>query len=386
LAVGAGAQQVGVVVDEFNDLSAWNDLSTVVSWGGHAGPTSAFEIVDDGGANAVQLTSDAQNHTGWSSDDLWTHTALDLRFGQSIDRNSGTTLRATFRAKYPAGSLSNEGSRFNVFWNHDYPAGGLDMDFNDKYDDDDQEWWARPAYNFRMRPVATHSGAANLLLYGGGHAVEGEYEWKTDNGRWMPGFSSATDGRSPQPDLDSVAGAGLNTYQQGEYGLYQYVITPDEQQFWYDANANGTFETDELYGTQDISAAFDSKGYRQDFDVIQGVRLYWRGSGGKEQIVLDSFDVSASALQGDANEDGKVSLADLSALAGNWGVSDGSANWTMGDFSGEGNVSLADLSALAGNWNADIFAGGAAPGMVPEPTTLLLLAGGGLAGLLRRRR
>ncbi|MFP4054328.1 MAG: carbohydrate-binding protein, partial [Phycisphaerae bacterium] len=60
------------------------------------------------------------------------------------------------------------------------------------------------------------------------------------------------------------------------------------------------------------------------------------------------------APAGDANTDGKVSLADLSSLAGNWDST--TATWEEGDFNGDGKVSLGDLSALAGNWNANVQA------------------------------
>ncbi|MFP4052280.1 MAG: PEP-CTERM sorting domain-containing protein [Phycisphaerae bacterium] len=89
-------------------------------------------------------------------------------------------------------------------------------------------------------------------------------------------------------------------------------------------------------------------------------------------------------IPGDANLDGKVSLADLSALAGNWGSA--SVGFVEGDFNDDNNVSLADLSALAGNWGFGTETGTAmAPSAVPEPATLALLAVG-CAGIVRRKR
>ncbi|MHC4717767.1 MAG: PEP-CTERM sorting domain-containing protein [Planctomycetota bacterium] len=91
----------------------------------------------------------------------------------------------------------------------------------------------------------------------------------------------------------------------------------------------------------------------------------------------------AQCLMGDANGDGKVGIADLSALADNYGKT--SATWRMGDFNDDGVVGIADLSALADNYGAIGDPCDPAAMIVPEPATLALLALGG-AALLRRRR
>ncbi len=92
---------------------------------------------------------------------------------------------------------------------------------------------------------------------------------------------------------------------------------------------------------------------------------------------------------GDANLDGLVDVGDLGILAGHWEQS-GGALWIDGDFNGDGLVDVGDLGILAGNWNFDE---NAPPGTiegqmaaVPEPMTLSLLAIGGLAGILRKKR
>ncbi|MFP4052520.1 MAG: hypothetical protein ACLFV7_01485 [Phycisphaerae bacterium] len=89
------------------------------------------------------------------------------------------------------------------------------------------------------------------------------------------------------------------------------------------------------------------------------------------------------AWAGDANLDGKVSLADLSTLAGNWGTTEG-GTWETGDLNQDGMVSLADLSILAANWGDGWAAAPAAA--VPEPASFVVISLGCLALLMRRRR
>ncbi len=101
---------------------------------------------------------------------------------------------------------------------------------------------------------------------------------------------------------------------------------------------------------------------------------------------------SITRVDGDANGDLKVSLADLTILATNFDTGSG-ATWYQGDFSGNGEVTLADLTMLATNYGFDGTGGmptpleGASGGdsEIPEPTTALLLALAGPALLARKR-
>jgi hypothetical protein len=90
------------------------------------------------------------------------------------------------------------------------------------------------------------------------------------------------------------------------------------------------------------------------------------------------------AIGGDANLDGKINLADLGILAGNYNQSN--TTWFQGDFNFNGVVNLADLGILAGHYNTtynnNLPLDG---GSVPEPISMLLLGIGG-AALLRRRK
>jgi hypothetical protein len=367
----AAANQYEFISDDFSGgFGQWDDLSTAVSWGGNGSPTSALTLSEGG----VTMDPAAQPYSSFYANDLKMFQNLDFQFPFPVDRTHGQTLSVDFTAKWDSRSLSNEGSRLVVYWNHDYPDGGLDLDFNDKYDDTDQEWWARPAYNMRIRTETDES----MLMYGGGPDVEGEFEYNSGLGWWFPGFASAPGGGSPQPSVTGVVGAGANRYSQTEFRKYRYEITPTEQRLWYDVDGNGTLETDEIVGTQDITGDLDSQGVRKNFHELEGLRIFWRGSNNRAQAIVDDVVIKATDLvSGDANMDGAVDVGDLGILAGNW--NQGSDNtWIQADFSGDGLVDVSDLGILAGNWQ-----GGAG---VPEPASLALLSITAAAGLLRRRR
>ena len=70
------------------------------------------------------------------------------------------------------------------------------------------------------------------------------------------------------------------------------------------------------------------------------------------------------ALSGDANLDGKVSFADLVALASSYNTSS-RADWSHGDFNYDGKVDFADLVTLASNYNQSTGAAIAADAAAP---------------------
>jgi autotransporter-associated beta strand protein len=116
----------------------------------------------------------------------------------------------------------------------------------------------------------------------------------------------------------------------------------------------------------------------------------------------NTFEIRATLL-GDSDLDGRVNVADLANLAGNFGKTSGQV-WLAGDFDYNGNVNVADLADLAGNFGKDLTSAGFGSGggaaaaaspaavvasgaaAVPEPASIGLLGVGALALLPRRRR
>jgi hypothetical protein len=120
------------------------------------------------------------------------------------------------------------------------------------------------------------------------------------------------------------------------------------------------------------------------------------------------FMTFEDTLKGDANGDGSVTIADFNIVAANLNKP-GPFTWAQGDFTGDGLVTIADFNIVAANLNKtltnitptidpaemseltafaaannDLATFDAITG-VPEPTSLGLLALGGVS-LLRRRR
>ena len=85
-------------------------------------------------------------------------------------------------------------------------------------------------------------------------------------------------------------------------------------------------------------------------------------------------------LLGDVNDDKIVGMGDLARIMANRDMTD--AAWADGDLDGDGSVNWTDYAIVEANWGNVP----PEPGEVPEPTTLLLLAGAGILMLLKRRR
>jgi hypothetical protein len=78
---------------------------------------------------------------------------------------------------------------------------------------------------------------------------------------------------------------------------------------------------------------------------------------------VDTVSIVIGVAPGDATGDGRVSIADLVALADHYGMT--GATWAHGDFTGDGRVSIADLVALADHYGLDETGGASGPAAAP---------------------
>ena len=85
-------------------------------------------------------------------------------------------------------------------------------------------------------------------------------------------------------------------------------------------------------------------------------------------------------LPGDANEDGRIDINDLTIVLAHYGQS--GTTWGTGDFNGDGTVDINDLTIVLAHYGQSTSAlAGGNPSAVPEPGGLMLLAAA-LAGLM----
>ena len=109
-----------------------------------------------------------------------------------------------------------------------------------------------------------------------------------------------------------------------------------------------------------------------EFDAIDGIQV------AADLTLAPIYDYAGhiglmliAAAPGDANFDGIVDVADLGILGANFNAAD--MQWDTGDFNLDNMTDVADLGILGANWSASQTTGNGSA-LVPEPTTLSLLA------------
>ncbi len=296
-----------LISENFNDISDWKDLSQAITWGNNTSPNSAF-FPSEGN---ISLTTEAFDYTSFTTaNSLKTFTALDRQFTTPFDR-ANQILTINFRARWNAVETTGTGEsgRLIVALNYAYPSSGINLDLNDKYNNFNMTWWARPAYHLRIRAGGINNTQGTALLqYGGGLKPAGEYETYNDSSTtknsdwWLPGFISGAGGVSPGVGSSYPTNSWVTT----DKGVattssmrYRYVLKPDAQEFWFDANNDLIFQTEELLAVMPLPLTnLDNAPLYQYFSTIEGIRLYWRGSGGatKGQVFLDNLTVTTSSI------------------------------------------------------------------------------------------
>ena len=105
--------------------------------------------------------------------------------------------------------------------------------------------------------------------------------------------------------------------------------------------------------------------------------------GGENVLFLKAL--VSNVLPGDANQDGKVDVNDLTIVLSNFGRT--GMTWSQGDFIGDGKVDINDLTILLTNFGQTAGAS-ASVGNVPEPSAAALMVAGAacLLASARRRR
>ena len=142
-----------------------------------------------------------------------------------------------------------------------------------------------------------------------------------------------------------------------------------------DFNGNGVLDLPDLDDlTATVASGVSVPGYDLNGDNLNNV----------EDIRFWVKDLYGSWM-GDANLDGEFNSGDLvSVLAsGTYEVEQASV-WSTGDFNGDGRTNTSDLVEALGDGGYELGPR-AAVAAVPEPSGLLLVCGGGLAVVFRRR-
>jgi len=269
---------------------------------------------------------------------------------------------------------------------------------------------------FRDTPIAGRGHRRNILhsfwreVGVGAYSGEPNAEGWTDF--WTIDFASDAfraggyDDPNPPPETVYLTGVAFDDDGDGQFtpgeqmpGVQVVAWSGGEQLKYYAITADGggysipLLDADggDLAEGQVVEVAFFDPvrhAYLQAQAAVQGGDVVFEDDDGPTPMTFHQrFNVWVDALaadfspllDGDANLDGRVGIADLGALADNYGQT--GRVWVHGDFNFDGKVGIADLGAIADNYGVEA---GQDRLLVPGPPTALLLAIAG-AALVRRR-
>ena len=152
---------------------------------------------------------------------------------------------------------------------------------------------------------------------------------------------------------------GSRSYDAGEPGLAGWTI-------FLDANGNGVLDAGERSTTTGPDGGYSFADLAPGtYVVMEGGQAHFTQTApvsGSYTVPVAAGDSVAgvdfgNAVMGDANGDGRCGIADLAALADNYGRTEG-VGWPEGDFNFDGRVGIADLAALADNYGYAMDGGG----------------------------
>jgi hypothetical protein len=223
-------------------------------------------------------------------------------------------------------------------------------------------------------------------LYGGGYHEYGITFAGTagTNGR-VYSYAARSSSGQPTAAADSIFDGNwhniTSTFEGGAAG--------DDAKLYFDGTEVGSYDLggtivsgdlNFLMGMRAIVNSFDKYYFDGGIDEIQVYDAALSQAEVTSLIAAGPVLLVPPLLNGDANGDGVVSAADYGSVQANFG-STGTPG-ILGDANIDGFVSAGDYISVQSNFG-DMLPAAETP--VPEPATMCLLLGGGLA-LIRRRR
>ncbi|MBB6430078.1 hypothetical protein [Algisphaera agarilytica] len=177
-----------------------------------------------------------------------------------------------------------------------------------------------------------------------------------------------------------VAGSGFQARGWAPQG-FDGTVDAQDIDYVFDQFVGNSFVTDGVANWADLdeAAGFDlSADMDGDLDVDQ-------------DDVTELVTEILGTFFGDANLTGEVDFLDVSIISANFNQT--GVGWAQGDFNGDGVVDFLDVSIVSVNFNAGVGAaaeafasfGIDASSVIPEPTTFVFTALGGLTLIGRRR-